>query len=52
MRIEKFNISYVDEDKQIRAINDVYKKTYIDENEECVSEAIAAAIIGALGGEY
>lgn len=35
MRIEKtdkFNILYADEGKQIRAINDVYKKAYIDEN--------------------
>lgn len=35
MRIEKtdkFNILFADDGKQIRAINDVYKKPYIDEN--------------------
>lgn len=31
-KTEKFNVLYADEGKQIRAINDVYKKAYIDEN--------------------
>lgn len=43
MRIEKtdkFNILYADEGKRIRAINDVYKKAYIDENGNEVEEYI------------
>ena len=41
MRIEKkdkFNVLYADEGKHIRAINDVYKKAYIDESGNEIEE--------------